>query len=114
MQVARKAIDWLRSEGADKRGGGRVRGDSGFARAMSADDSVQISGDSSAPSFHAAAEQWWQHVFDLLPDDDCRRIVREKLDGATNCEIAQRLGFSLRMVERRLQLVRKIWEQVHE
>jgi DNA-directed RNA polymerase specialized sigma24 family protein len=36
------------------------------------------------------------------------------LDGATNRQIAERLGVSLRMVERRLQLVRKIWEHVHE
>lgn len=111
--VARKAIDWLRSEGADKRGGGKVRGDSAFPRSTAMDDSdgsVQIPGDSSTPSARLAADEWWQHVFDLLPDDDCRRIVREKLDGATNREIAQRLGFSLRMVERRLQLVRKIWE----
>lgn len=112
--VARKAVDWLRHEGAEKRGGGKVRGDSAFPRSLADDDgngSVQIPGDASTPSAHAAAEEWWQHVFDLLPDDDCRRIVREKLDGATNREIAARLGFTLRMVERRLQLVRKIWAQ---
>lgn len=111
--VARKAIDWLRYETADKRGGGKVRGDSAFPRTAPRDEvdgSVQIPGDASTPSAHAAAEEWWQHLFDQLPDDDCRRIVREKLDGATNHEIAERLGFSLRMVERRLQLVRKIWE----
>jgi len=110
--VARKAVDWLRHEGAEKRGGGKVRGDSAFPRSLADDDgngSVQIPGDESTPSAHAAAEEWWQHVFDLLPDDDCRRIVREKLDGATNREIAERLGFTLRMAERRLQLVRKIW-----
>lgn len=116
--VARKAIDWLRYEQAEKRGGGRVRGDSAFPRSISAGDSssgsVQIPADVPAPSAHAAAEEWWQHVFDLLPDDECRRIVREKLDGATNRQIADGLGFSLRMVERRLQLVRKIWEDLDE
>lgn len=73
--VARKAIDWLRYEQAEKRGGGRVRGDSAFPRSMSADDSsgsVQIPADASTPSAHAAAEEWWQHVFDLLPDDAIR------------------------------------------
>ncbi len=115
--VAHKAVDWLRAEGAEKRGGGKVRGDSGFPRSTATDDSdgsIQILGDSPTPSACAAAEEWWQHLFDLLTDEDCRRIVREKLDGATNREIAQRLGCSLRMVERRLQLVRKIWEHVHE
>lgn len=111
--VARKAVDWLRHEGAQKRGAGHVRGDSALPRAAPADDSdgsVQIPGDLSTPSARAAAEEWWQHLFDLLPDDDCRQIVREKLDGATNREIADRLGFSLRMVERRLQLIRAIWK----
>jgi RNA polymerase sigma factor (sigma-70 family) len=115
--LARKAVDWLRYESAEKRGGGHVRGDSGFPRAASVEDSqgsIQVPCDSLAPDAHVSAEEWWQHLFDLLPDDDCRRIVREKLDGVKNREIADRLGCSLRHVERRLQLVRSLWEHVHE
>lgn len=115
--LARKAVDWLRYESAGKRGGGKVRGDSGFPRAAHGDDSqgsIQVPDDGSTPAAHATAEEWWQQLFDLLPDDDCRRLVREKLDGVTNREIADRLGCSLRQIERRLHLVRKLWEHVHE
>lgn len=115
--LARKAVDWLRYASAEKRGGGKVRGDSGFPRAASGDDSrgtIAVPADGSTPSARATAEEWWQQLFDLLPDDDCRRLVREKLDGVTNREIAECLGCSLRHIERRLHLVRKIWKHVHE
>jgi DNA-directed RNA polymerase specialized sigma24 family protein len=36
-----------------------------------------------------------------------------KLEGYTNEEIADRLGWSLRTVERRLQDIRQLWKQ-HE
>jgi DNA-directed RNA polymerase specialized sigma24 family protein len=40
---------------------------------------------------------------------DLERIAMWKLDGLTNSEIAERLGCVTRTVERRLDLIRKVW-----
>jgi len=40
-----------------------------------------------------------------------QQIAQWKLDGYSNAEIADRLGCGLRTVERRLELIRRIWEQ---
>jgi DNA-directed RNA polymerase specialized sigma24 family protein len=40
-----------------------------------------------------------------------QQIAQWKLDGYNNAEIAERLGCGLRTVERRLELIRRVWEQ---
>jgi RNA polymerase sigma-70 factor (ECF subfamily) len=51
-----------------------------------------------------------QHFFDAL-DDEERRLVQSKLDGATHDQIAQELDCSERTVRRLLERVRQRWEQ---
>jgi DNA-directed RNA polymerase specialized sigma24 family protein len=46
----------------------------------------------------------------LLPDDDLRTIARRRLEGYKNSEIAQEIGVMERTIERRLHLIRSIWE----
>jgi RNA polymerase sigma factor (sigma-70 family) len=50
-----------------------------------------------------------QHFFDAL-DDEERRLVQSKLDGATHDQIAQELDCSERTVRRLLERVRQRWE----
>jgi DNA-directed RNA polymerase specialized sigma24 family protein len=44
-------------------------------------------------------------------DPALRQIAQLRLDGYTNIEIATRLGCALRTVERRLELIRRIWNE---
>lgn len=52
-----------------------------------------------------------QYLLDRLQDDSHRRVALGKLEGYTNKELAERLGISLRSVERKLQIIRQTWEQ---
>jgi DNA-directed RNA polymerase specialized sigma24 family protein len=51
-----------------------------------------------------------RRLFDLLGDPDLRSIALWKMDGDTHEEIAARLGCVVRTVERRLAVIRSIWE----
>ena len=44
-------------------------------------------------------------------DDDQRAIAIAKLEGLTKPEIAKRMNRALRTIERKLQLIRAVWEQ---
>ena len=43
-------------------------------------------------------------------EPELRQIAQLRLDGYTNAEIAAQLGCALRTVERRLELIRRIWD----
>ena len=45
-----------------------------------------------------------------LDDGELQEIATEKMQGFTNAEIAEDRGCSERTVERKLNLIRKIWE----
>jgi DNA-directed RNA polymerase specialized sigma24 family protein len=51
-----------------------------------------------------------RRLFDLLGDPDLRSIALWKMDGDTNEAIAARLGCVVRTVERRLAVIRSVWE----
>ncbi|MFO1062825.1 MAG: ECF-type sigma factor [Pirellulales bacterium] len=51
------------------------------------------------------------HLLNQLPDEELREIAMAKTAGYTNTEIAVALGRSLATVERRLQLIRRIWQR---
>ena len=46
-----------------------------------------------------------------LPGDDLRRVALARLEGDTVAEAASRLGISRRAVERKLRLIRQIWQE---
>jgi DNA-directed RNA polymerase specialized sigma24 family protein len=45
-----------------------------------------------------------------LGDEELRQIALAKMEGYTNQEIAGRMDLTLRTVERRLNLVRRLWK----
>jgi DNA-directed RNA polymerase specialized sigma24 family protein len=45
-----------------------------------------------------------------LDEPSLRAVALDKLEGWSNEEIASRHGLALRTVERKLALIRKIWE----
>jgi DNA-directed RNA polymerase specialized sigma24 family protein len=106
--TARKALQLLRGEGRSKRDPRRSDDD-----LDPADDPTLIEefvGNEPSPEFAAQVAEEYDRLLKVL-DDDQRAIAAAKLEGLTNPEIAARLDRSLRTVERKLQLIRGIWEQ---
>jgi RNA polymerase sigma factor (sigma-70 family) len=52
-----------------------------------------------------------ERLLERLEDPELEALATAKLEGYTNEEIAQRLGCSVRTIERRLRLIRKKWQQ---
>ena len=113
MITARKAYNQVRDERAQKRGAGRVRGDSVWAgRGVNEQDAGLADfafDDEPTPERAAELSEECRRLFDLLPDDAMRKIAALKLQCCTTHEIATQLGISPRTLERRLQSIRQIW-----
>jgi DNA-directed RNA polymerase specialized sigma24 family protein len=108
----RKASNLVRDEHRLKRGGGAVQGESAVYRAD--DSAVQgldgCAGREPTPEFAAQVAEECRRLLELLPDDEIRNIAIWKMDGGTVPEIAGRLGCALSTVERRLRLIRQLWQ----
>lgn len=103
----RKAVNSMRRFMADKRGGGRVWGESNFdGREGDDTETVLASTSQRGPTPDVAA-----HLSELLAtlDEDMREVVALRIDGYTNEEIGQRLNRSVATIERRLRLLRDQW-----
>ena len=111
--TAQKVIDQTRHDGREKRGGGRVRGESALDfydpqnRGRGLD---QVVGDSPTPEFAAIIADQCAHLLGQL-DDVLRKIAVAKMEDFTNEEIAERLDCSISTVERSLRLIRRIWQR---
>lgn len=111
--TARKVVDLKRHESRKRRGGGRVRGESVFAGADSADEQAGLAeaiGDAPTPEFAAMMAEQYQRLLERLDDPDLEALAVAKMEGYTNGEIAERSGCSVRTIERRLRLIRKKWQ----
>jgi DNA-directed RNA polymerase specialized sigma24 family protein len=107
--TARKAAYMVKRERGLKQGGGRVRGDSAL-QGPAGDGWEQIMGREPTPAFAAQAADECRRLLDGLPDEELRSIALWKMEGYTNEEIAARLSCAAVTVERRLRLIRKLWE----
>jgi DNA-directed RNA polymerase specialized sigma24 family protein len=113
--TARKAGKVRRAERQQKRGGGAVRGESALldlARAAEGGGGLdQVVGLEPTPEFAAEVADECRRLLDRLADPELRSIALWKMEGATDGEIAARLGYVLRTVQRRVQLIRRLWEK---
>jgi len=112
--TARKVVDLKRREGRKRRGGGKVKGESAFGGADSADERAglaEVIGDIPTPEFAAMMAEECQRLLERLDDPDLEALAVAKMEGYTNAEIAERLGCSVRTVERQLRLIRKKWQE---
>ena len=112
----RKISTQRRRAMADKRGGGRVRGESIFEsrdgdRVMGLEGSA---GEELSPELAAEIVETYQRVMDNLGDDTLRKIAQLKLEGYSQQEIAEKLGCVERTVRRKLERIRMISEKVDE
>jgi RNA polymerase sigma factor (sigma-70 family) len=108
----RKVADQIRRARRLKRGGGRVRTEADLAAGGSDDQPAGlngIAGPEPTPEFAAEFAEEYRRLFEVLRDEDLRRIAVWKLDGHTVEEIAAQLGCARRTVARRLELIRTLW-----
>jgi DNA-directed RNA polymerase specialized sigma24 family protein len=109
--TARKALQFLRSECREKRGGGKVLTEADLEAADDSGDGAlaRVLGQEPTPEFAAQVAEEYQRLLDLLGDDELRAIALWKMEGETNEDIAAKLGCVPRTVERRLRVIRSLW-----
>ena len=110
MLTERRSIEMLRYELADRRGGGKNRGESAFEEMGG---SAHRGLDQIADPSPAAVEQFTLGVrmlLEQLNDETLCKVAIGKLEGYTNQEIGQKLGIALRSVERKLRAIRHKWK----
>jgi hypothetical protein len=110
--TGRKVVDQQRRLNKKKRGRGKVRGDSVLRRSSALRPEVgfdQLQGDAPPPEVLAIAAEEYQRLLGLLTGNHLRQIAEWKLEGNTNECIAKRLGLACRSIERKLQIIRRIW-----
>ncbi len=115
MLTERKAIGLRRHVQAEKRGDGQVIGESKLDLRCSLSTAGagigQLAGCDPTPVFALQVQEEFSRLYGLLTDDTLRQVAQGKLEGYTNQELAERLGIALRAVERKLQLIRRLWSE---
>jgi DNA-directed RNA polymerase specialized sigma24 family protein len=111
----RKAADLVARECRQKRGGGRVQSESALARSEESTGVEagleHIAGSEPTPEFAAQVADQCRHLLGLLADDELRSIALWKMEGYTNAEIAEKLGYVTVTIQRRLRVIRSLWEK---
>ena len=109
LLTARKASRLLRRESRHKRGGGRVR----QCSALAEEDSgvMEFIGREPTPELAASVAEECRRLLDALGDTDLRSIALWKMEGCTIDEIAAQLGCVPRTIERKLRVIRGVWQQ---
>jgi len=110
MLTARKAADQLQHQNRQKRGGGKVRGDSVLEAGADSIGWAQVAGSTPTPEFVAQMHEEIQRRLDQLGDDSLREVALLTLEGWTNDEMAKKMDRSTRSIERKLTAIRKIWQ----
>jgi DNA-directed RNA polymerase specialized sigma24 family protein len=107
--TVRKVVHSVRHQTRLKRGGGRVLGESAVGEA--ADEGLsRFLGDEPTPEQAAEFADEYERLFARLDDPALRTIARRKLEGYSSEEIAAGLGVTARTVDRKLRLIRALWE----
>lgn len=111
MLTDRKAKDHLDRENAIKRGAHQTLGESKVDPRDQPTPSLDyLAGDCLTPEFAAQFTEELELKLLALKDAQLVRIAIAKLNGMTNREIAIQEDIGLRTIERRLALIRRIWE----
>lgn len=113
--TAHKALDLLRREGRQKRGGGAVLDEAALAGHANASTQVtgleQILDREPSPDFALQLAEEFRCLLDRLDDDTLRCVALRKMEGYSNGEIAAQLKCAPRTVARKLDRIRTSWSR---
>jgi DNA-directed RNA polymerase specialized sigma24 family protein len=107
--TARKAWKLKRDQTRQKRGGAEAPWHDNDTTVLE-----KVIGREPSPEFAAQVAEECQRLLDGLNDDLERAIAVGKMEGCTNEEIAQKLDYAPRTVERKLSVIRGRWEKENE
>ena len=110
----RKAHTYVEHQTRQKRGGGRVQGESAIAGPTDSGPGGMdhIAADGYTPAFEAQVADECGQLLDSLKDDTLRTIAVLKMEGHTIDEIAVHVGCTKRAVQRRLDIIRQTWRDL--
>jgi DNA-directed RNA polymerase specialized sigma24 family protein len=109
--TAQKAIDLIRWEKRQRRGGGKVLRESDFSETGRKELIDEILSLGPTPEFLLIMDEQYSRMLSQLRDDILREIVTWKLEGQTNEWIGVKLGISVHAVGRKLRMIRLAWSQ---
>jgi DNA-directed RNA polymerase specialized sigma24 family protein len=117
--TARKVIDLKRREQRESRAVPKVAGRGLGDSQSSAEEGwglEQIISQEPTPEFATQMAEECQRLLDVLGDETLRSVAIWKMEGHSNEEIAGLLGVVTRTVERKLRVIRGLWEKyiIHE
>jgi DNA-directed RNA polymerase specialized sigma24 family protein len=112
--TTRKIVAIARNRACKKRGAGRVVGESALLESPDTGDEglARFVGREPSPEFAAQLAEDYRRLMEALVDDTLRTIAVMRLEGHKVGEIARRLAISPRSIERKLHLIRQVWEQM--
>jgi DNA-directed RNA polymerase specialized sigma24 family protein len=107
LLTARKAYRLIEHEGRQNRGGG-VR----HLSALGGEEAgvAEVVGREPTPEFAALVAEECRRLLDGLGDEGLRCVALWKMEGYTTEEIAARLDCAPRTVERKLRVIRGLWD----
>jgi len=109
-----KLINRREREHAQKRGGGKVRGDSIWTQA--GDNNIfheqPDTRQNKTPDAQVELLETTDWLFQQLEDDKTREVARLLLEGYRINDIAEKLNCVRRTIERRIVYIRKMWGEV--
>ncbi len=103
LMTARKANDYAKMARAQKRSNGSENVD------VALDAISELRDTQPDPSIDVLMEDQCQAMLKSLRDPVLESIVLLKLEGYTNVEIAERMRYSRRTIQRMLELIKDIW-----
>jgi DNA-directed RNA polymerase specialized sigma24 family protein len=113
--TTRKAADLVQHEKRQKRGGGRVGGESAVVGLGGSSVAVggfdQLVGSDPTPASAAQLAEEYDLRLQSLGNDKLRSVALWNMEGYTNAEIAAKLKCKKVTVERKLQTIRGLWNQ---
>jgi DNA-directed RNA polymerase specialized sigma24 family protein len=111
--TVRKALETMRHQTRQKRGGGHVLGESALLVGddRGGDGVVEILSREPTPEEVARFADDYTRFLDGLNDPMLRAVAERRLEGQSIQEIAQALDVSTKTIDRKLQLIRAIWSR---
>jgi RNA polymerase sigma factor (sigma-70 family) len=111
--TVRKAIDTIRQQSRQKRGGGQVLGESALlvGAGTEGEGLAEVLSREPTPDEVAGFAENYHRFLARLQEPPLRTIALRRLEGQTTREIARALDVSTKTVERKLQLIRAIWSE---
>lgn len=102
-----KVLHLVRDEMCQKRGGQWCQVGSGDSQTATIE---RLAGDEPTPEMAAQVAEECERLLKKLPGEDLVELAVLKMEGYANDEIAAKWGKAVRTVERKLKLIRKLWE----